>query len=509
MRRSWDVLLLPLLTSLYPPLFAAGGIDGALVRMGDLAWPVLATVAVGIAGWGLGYLVTMRTEKAALISVVVILSFSWLGWVVGDSSGAAGWGMLGVGSLACGSFIVAVAASRRALDQVVAYLLRVTVILVAWNVFAIVWRTTHPDRKPGPRIKADISASGILRHPQPDIYVIVLDKYSRSDMLAERFKLDNRPFERQLQARGFIVPKNARANYIHTFLSLGAMLNLRYLDFLNTKYGADTRWEVEYPVVENNRLAAFLRAQGYRYIFFPTEFGGTRQNRYADLQIPLPREVVPEVTSAWLSGTVLAVATNLRCWTNCLNVTPPYTTASTTLMDWRFRMVATLPDSGGHPLFVFAHFLVPHPPYIYDADCHHELGFWPRSDRQIQDTVRKAYAAQVRCVNSKVLEMVDSITARSRVPPVILLQADHGHGFFERDIPVLAEADTADVQDRTSVFAAYLLPGVPADSVPSDISPVNVTRLVLRHYFGADLPPLQERSYWSSSRNPYIFESIR
>jgi hypothetical protein len=47
------------------------------------------------------------------------------------------------------------------------------------------------------------------------------------------------------------------------------------------------------------------------------------------------------------------------------------------------------------------------------------------------------------------------------------------------------------------VFSAYLLPGLSGETITDSVTPVNVTRLLLRHYFGADLPPLEDVSYWA------------
>ena len=52
----------------------------------------------------------------------------------------------------------------------------------------------------------------------------------------------------------------------------------------------------------------------------------------------------------------------------------------------------------------------------------------------------------------------------------------------------------AELQEKLRILNAYYLPGV-GEPVPSDISPVNSLRLVLREYFGADLALLADRSY--------------
>jgi hypothetical protein len=40
------------------------------------------------------------------------------------------------------------------------------------------------------------------------------------------------------------------------------------------------------------------------------------------------------------------------------------------------------------------------------------------------------------------------------------------------------------------------------------IGPVNAMRAVMRFYYGVDLPPLPEASYWSSDDHPYEFTRV-
>jgi hypothetical protein len=178
-------------------------------------------------------------------------------------------------------------------------------------------------------------------------------------------------------------------------------------------------------------------------------------------------------------------------------------------MDWRFRELARLAGSSGRPQFILAHLLVPHEPYIYGAGCQHRIPYWPEHDWSDSVRVRQGYLDQIQCVNTKVLEAVDSIQARSRTPPVILIQADHGHGRLGREIPPLSAVKPESVLERVSIFAAYSLPTVPPAEVPDDISPVNTARLLLRHYFLADMPPLPEVTYWSATNSPYHFERVQ
>jgi hypothetical protein len=68
---------------------------------------------------------------------------------------------------------------------------------------------------------------------------------------------------------------------------------------------------------------------------------------------------------------------------------------------------------------------------------------------------------------------------------VIIIQGDHG----VRD------------PNRNAILNSYYLPGLPQDTIPADMSPVNSFRLVLNEYFNANLPLLPNHSYNLDSKS--------
>jgi hypothetical protein len=54
--------------------------------------------------------------------------------------------------------------------------------------------------------------------------------------------------------------------------------------------------------------------------------------------------------------------------------------------------------------------------------------------------------------------------------------------------------------ERTSILNAYYLPGDGKNKLYPSISPVNSFRIVLNTYFGAELPLLPDRTYFTSHR---------
>jgi hypothetical protein len=92
------------------------------------------------------------------------------------------------------------------------------------------------------------------------------------------------------------------------------------------------------------------------------------------------------------------------------------------------------------------------------------------------------------------LEAVDMILAESDVPPIIILQGDHG--------PWLQPNDK-----RMWILAAMYFPGH-KDQLYRTITPVNIFRLVFNSYFGGKYERLPDVSYFSPVPKLYDFSRV-
>jgi hypothetical protein len=508
------VVLYPFLAACYPVLALAQSNGGELVRAGDLAKPFL--IALGAAGlaWLLSRLATHDPDRRAFVTFLAVVVFSTFGnWAdlvnrLVPSRPLASAVVL----LPLAAAVMLARRTRADLAWLTRYLNVVLAVLLVWTGGTFLWRLRTPDtplalQGPAPSVTRVAAAGDSL----PNLFVVILDKYTGQRSLEANYGFDNRPFEQALERQGFIVPRDARANYVHTFLALAAMLNWQYLDDVARRLGPENGdWSAAYPLIEDNRTWRALERLGYRFVFMPSALPATDHNRYADLLLPDPSRLSHEFEAVWLRGTILLPVLEWACGRfRCSGGALPYIPETADSYDWKFRMLPGL-ASGEKPVFVLAHLTVPHEPYVYDAECRHRDPYWPRADSgAAEPAVKAAYIAQVQCVNRKVEELVTRIIRNSRRPVVIMLQADHGHALLGRDVPPLADVSPAQIAERTDIFAAYLLPGAARSLVSDSIGPVNAMRAVMRHYYGFDLPLLEEASYWSSARRPYALTRVR
>ncbi|MCJ7511957.1 MAG: LTA synthase family protein [Anaerolineales bacterium] len=338
----------------------------------------------------------------------------------------------------------------------------------------------------------------------PDFYYIILDGYGREDVLADLYGIDNSNFLSALRDRGFYVAGASRSNYGQTSLSVASSLNLAYLDAVSDRLGSDS--PDQRPIarlIRFSQLREILARHGYEFIALPTGYRRTEIDN-ADVY---PRQHLSATTafeSQVLENLGLGPALVGLARAGVLSALPGYTAHRQRL---EFAMaeigrLATLPG----PKFVFAHIVLPHPPFAYDAEGE---AVNPPHLFQLQDgnefpgsadEYRAGYASQIEYTNQRVLELVDEILAGASRPPVIVLQADHGPGAGLNWL----SPETTDLRERMSILNAYYAPAA-SGALYEGITPVNSFRILLNEYLGYDLPLLPDRSEFSNWQRPYTF----
>jgi hypothetical protein len=342
----------------------------------------------------------------------------------------------------------------------------------------------------------------------PDIYYILVDSYSRQDVLKELFGLDSSAFLDELEALGFFIPDCAQSNYAYTTLSLTSALNMNYVDQLGIP-GVDTgsadlrkfagrlknslvRQSLEslgYSTVTVKVVNPYLDIQDSTYYYDYYRDAGSLESvetlnfQYLFLNTTMLRPVIeylefdprlmdaaPDWISYWLPIGATASSRNYRQYMQ-----------NRYLLD---SLKTTIPDLL-RPKFVFAHLFVTHQPFVFNPD-----GSFRVSTKQDND----AYRDQVAFANTQLLEIVKAILKKSAAPPVIIIQGDHAY--------------PKDPGHRMRILNAYYLPGIGRDDIPATITPVNTFRVIFNHYFSSHYDYLPDRSFFSKSEQMLSFQEI-
>jgi hypothetical protein len=521
MKRERVFVFYPFLVGIFGVLALAAS-NASEVAPADLARPLGIAIVVASVGCLLGALLTREWHAAALIALAVVLWFSCYSFVV-DLLAHEPWlqplsaPRFAVPLLASIAIAIAYAGGKRLalyLRTSSRYLNRCALIMLLFPMAALLngWRriggADANAGEPEPMPAVFNHAAGVQH--KPDIYLIVLDEYTGTRSLAQNYDFDNRSFEDSLRALGFVVPRAPRSNNLHTHLALASLLNWELLESRPSSMKVDNgALKIDYRAIEDNRTSRYLHQLGYRFVFFPSAYRATAANRNADVQIPDPVHLTSEFERSWYRSTPIPTARRWWCRRRACNPTSSYKPPQAELIEWKFDQLAKLSDSAG-PIFAFAHFVTPHWPYMFESDCRHREPYRPPSDSGAYELpMKRAYVAQIQCINRKVLDAASRILAESEAPPIIIIQADHGHGRLGRDFPSLAEAGAERVDERIDPFAAYYLPGHPSGVVYDSITPVNVLPRVLNHYFDAQIPLQPDATFWSTWDEPFKFTRIR
>ena len=501
MPRRITILTYPLVLATYPVIFLYAENTREAISISE----VLVTLAAVIAATALVLLafrlfIKDSVKVSVIVALLLVIFFSYdvvrgilANWATVSIAGipiSQHRYLLpasGVLAIAGTSLVILYRGSLARLMQLAAF---VALALVLLNVGRIGFATLGSADQ-GQQVSFD-------RQPQvdqlPDIYYIILDAYGRADVLKENFGHDNSAFVGWLTNKGFFVASDSRSNYVHSHLSMGSSLNMRYLTG-----NEDGGW-----LVKENAVVSFLQGLGYQYVHFGSGWAITKRNKQADVEILMGNRlqlILNEFSSALVRHTIADPLARVAR----LDLDSAFTANYAKRFNYNMRRLREIPDIPG-PTFSFSHNLQPHPPFVFDRD-----GNLPRDSRM--DLTAKGpgqnemYIDQLVYVNKAVQSMVTGLLERSPTEPIIIIQADHGP--YASDDTWFDNPSDRFVLERTAIFNAYYLPKYCRSGLYPTITPVNTFRAVFDSCLGTNLGLLADESYWSRDDPPIDFSQLQ
>lgn len=379
------------------------------------------------------------------------------------------------------------------------------------NLFAVIalimpateawWALAH--RGPTRGRQAPVLATNLAPERRPDIYYIILDAYARSDVMKELFGFDNTPFLRHLEDQGFYVARRSTANYCQTPLCLSSSLNGTYLDELVE--GLENDQTELSGLIGDSAVFRTLRPLGYKFVTFSTGFDPTEHPQLDVYLSPSKR----------YTGfhRLLIDRTPLHYALQDPKERDSYTAARERILYLLDKVPQIARDRS--PTFTFAHILSPHPPFIFGENGEdvgqRQTNYYLNDGQKFRDETvgsvadyARSYRAQASFITKRVEQMIDQILKNSPEPPIIIVHSDHGSGLRLE----MSSAERSDMHERMSIFNAYYFPNRRYEGLNDRISPVNSFRVMLNTVFGAKIPLLPDRSYFSTWNNPYRFIDV-
>jgi hypothetical protein len=331
----------------------------------------------------------------------------------------------------------------------------------------------------------------------PDVYYLILDAYGRADVLQDIYGYDNSEFLDFLDAQGCYVATESIANYTKTILSLITSLNLDYVqNVIPESEPRSVPANVLSTYLNQNVVMQTFKDLGYNIVTFESGFSLTDITT-ADYHLdPIIHGVNP-FESILLSQSIIVYPAEISILFNRMAYGVSYSghiARQKYILD-TFPSLDLIPG----PKFVFAHVILPHPPFVFQADGTVNLPEIPFSYYDADDykgTVEEyqsGYVAQLQYLNSRLEEIITAILSKPGTPPVIILQADHG----PRSTFTWEDPSSRGIYETFSIFNTYCFPVKDYDSLYPGISPANSFRVLFNLYFGTNYPLIPDESYYA------------
>jgi hypothetical protein len=451
----------------------------------------LLTLAFGAVGHGLHWLANRRSRGGMavvgwLALVVVLFAYSLLGEALEAIQSRLGWRvpLLPTWICLCAICAVLVYVTRR---QERLHVAAATFCVVVASVTTIMLgqRLLSYERLPYDAA-SDLESvvAKPARIPGLNVYYVILDSYAGRRSLAAQTGFDNAEFYQRMAQRGFADVAAERSNYVQTAHTLAGIFALDYpftddrrsWNNLRALYPDVFARETPPPLVRR------MSADGYETWYAPSFWYGCGQRHLKCIHQPAIFEA-NYLTRSFLAPTpygqpLLMLAVR------------QYDALSTV----RSRLPLVL--AAGKPVFVFAHHLAPHPPFVIDAQCRPRTVAFAQREGWLEGE-RTAYADAVKCVNREVEQLVDTILL-ANPNALIVLQGDHGSAFgIDWETP-MAQWTAEAIVERSSFLNLVRAPEDCKRWLDRPLGQINTARFVLACLEGTPPSYLPERTFLST-----------
>lgn len=374
---------------------------------------------------------------------------------------------------------------------------------------------------------APLTEQEINKNPgsKPDIYYIVPDRYTNQSVLKNQLNFDNSDFISFLQNNGFSIDPNAYGSYPNTITSISSTLTANYHSPISQKFGSANEQTNKpyYESIQYSPIIEDLKKIGYSYYNLGTFYDLDNQSPLADHNYSLEHQLSVFDHTFTLNNFpnkefTRSIYGDIARWNLKIGNFTIFSYKDSTEPDFvRYKLakLREIADESSGPKFIYAHFLVPHDPFYFNADG--SLSDHPLIDN-VGKPVKEKYVGQVEFINSQMKELISLIKQKTDNEAVIIIQADEGtyasHFSDQPSDSLVVEKAGGDNEKlqalklKYGVLAAYYIPEAKREDIKSGGDNVNIFRLVFNTYFGTHLPYLPKCNYVYVPGNIFKYSNV-
>ena len=305
-----------------------------------------------------------------------------------------------------------------------------------------------------------------------DIYIIILDEFISEHAFKDYYRVDNHHFFDSLREKKFHVISSSTSNYPWTITSIASILNF---DYHNTRLSKNAFTGVAQSLINQNKLFRALKAEGYSIHHIPSIYwmGNPPQNPFSDF-------LFRTKSYGWIQA-----ISQITPWKNAYRTYQRNSHRHHVLNQLeQLKLASERPEKK----LAFAHIMCPHRPIAFNEDGS-EL-----SEQDValaeKDPQHRFYLGQAKFISKEVIKTIAHILEHSSEAPIILLLSDHGKFPIGCSPKGKLTLPLQEIAWRFSNLQALHLPDFDSP-FPSAITPLNTVRTRLNHYFGYELPILE------------------
>lgn len=322
---------------------------------------------------------------------------------------------------------------------------------------------------------------------KPDIYFLVFDAMPSTNAMKAYWKYDNSSLDSFLLRENFYTSLHSKSNYNLTVLSVSSTLNMDFLPTIDLKQDETKMYFKASASIMNNSLTKILDKEGYTMKQYqPVSFNNTDWKGalfFSDMLYmnyfykTLPGRIYRDL--GWNLSKINAGSFK----DGGLSKFEKRNIYSEKFLHQTIELVKkSCQLKKEKPQFIYAHFQVPHDPYIFDSTG--KLKPTKLTFQLKEEDHPAAFIQQVQFANKIIADLVKTIKTKNKKNTIIIIEGDHGFRniYGKKGYMTFENLNTFYFPDKN-----YKL-------LYDSISPVNSFRVVLNNFFAANLPLLKDSS---------------
>jgi hypothetical protein len=331
---------------------------------------------------------------------------------------------------------------------------------------------------------------------KPDVYFLLFDSYPATQYLSSYLHYDNSEMEKKLLARNFRVILHPKSNYNRTAFSMASELNFEHFQSLNNGSTITPQHYTQALLaIQNGLVPRVFEHLGYAVHNLSVFDIGATSPIFKEGFLSMPG------LDMLLFNTCPARIRSDIGWkfvADRMDYQDPGRLSIAAIQKVKFArfayreftrvaldsVVQLAGESSLSPKFVYAHLMLPHPPFFYD-----ENGRPGASDSILPLTTHsnpRRFLQYLQYTNRVMLAVVDSIRSKTAGKAVIIVQSDHGSIDFD-NVPITQEL-------RLQNFSSFYFPDRAYELLYDSLSNVNTFPILFNKYFKTAIP-LQNDSF--------------